>query len=399
MKAADLAKSAMIANRVNGENAFAQLLQRNPNDGMVYFKRGEAYEALGENTLAAGDFERAKEFFPRADWRNRASEALNRVQQHIVKILVFISHSSKDKELALALIELLRNALGLRDDEIRCTSVDGFRLPAGAKAEDQLKTEVHAAQAFIGLITSNSLKSAYVLFELGARWATNRQMIPLLAGIPTDALEGPLREFNAIAASNAAQLHQLVTDIGKFLHRQVQGPASYTRYIEALAQKAKSTPADPKEVEEPVVPAGVKQEYDLRELRQEILKLKKKGVTISLMSLGGVVISPNKVVVNLCLSSPTQVETRYVEARLEGNGRELIKITSRDKFQAWDSNPVAVTLKYSTVDTKERQYLERLCQTPHPHIVIRGFIDLYGPDIGEMPGVSFNCPGLADASL
>jgi len=47
-------------------------------------------------------------------------------------LLVFISHSRKDVDLATALIDLLRDGLGLRTNQIRCSSVDGYRLPVGS---------------------------------------------------------------------------------------------------------------------------------------------------------------------------------------------------------------------------------------------------------------------------
>jgi hypothetical protein len=79
MEAADAAKIDMISDRSAGERKFELLLQQNPRDGMIYFKRGEAYEAIGENALAATDFQRAMAMFPRADWKGRAKEALERV--------------------------------------------------------------------------------------------------------------------------------------------------------------------------------------------------------------------------------------------------------------------------------------------------------------------------------
>jgi len=59
---------------------FAALLAQNPSDGMVYFKRGEAYEALGELALAQNDFQRALAMFPMAEWKARAKEAIDRVR-------------------------------------------------------------------------------------------------------------------------------------------------------------------------------------------------------------------------------------------------------------------------------------------------------------------------------
>ena len=53
---------------------------------------------------------------------------------------VFISHSSIDKDIAERLIDILNTALKLGNEQIRCTSVEGYKLPGGAKTEEQLKT-------------------------------------------------------------------------------------------------------------------------------------------------------------------------------------------------------------------------------------------------------------------
>lgn len=244
-KAAEAAKKVMISDPRKGKQVFDIMLQKFGEDGMIYFKRGEAYEQLAQLNEAVKDYERAKELFPKPEWQKAAEAALDRVKPRVQAMVIFISHSSKDADLALLLIELLRTALGLRDHEIRCTSVDGFRLPAGANTEQQLKVEVHSARAFIGLITLNSLKSAYVLFELGARWGANRHMVPVLAGVSTDALQGPLKGINAISANNIAQVYQLITDLARLLEIQPQSPAAYTRYAEKLVQQAQHLTANP----------------------------------------------------------------------------------------------------------------------------------------------------------
>jgi hypothetical protein len=154
---------------------------------------------------------------------------------------IFISHSSKDAAIALSLIELLKAALELTDEQIRCTSVDGFRLPSGANVDDVLKSEVHEAQAFIGLITPKSVASAYVLFELGARWGARRHMIPVLAGVGPEALQGPLKGINSISANSVAQLHQLLSDLADALDIELQRAASYTRYAEKLIAELQRT--------------------------------------------------------------------------------------------------------------------------------------------------------------
>jgi Flp pilus assembly protein TadD len=79
MERADKAKLALISDRSAGEREFSALFAQSPNDGMIYFKRGEAYEALGERTLAKTDFQRAMAMFPMSNWKARAQEAIDRV--------------------------------------------------------------------------------------------------------------------------------------------------------------------------------------------------------------------------------------------------------------------------------------------------------------------------------
>lgn len=159
--------------------------------------------------------------------------------------LVFISHSSKDAELALALIELLKAGLGLTADQIRCSSVDGYRLPVGVNTESKLREEVNAAKVVVGLITPVSLASYFVMFELGARWGAGLFLAPLLASVKPHQLSGPLSLLNALSASNEAQLHQLLQDISKQLPVPLQNVASYVRYIppvKLLADNVKAAP-------------------------------------------------------------------------------------------------------------------------------------------------------------
>lgn len=150
---------------------------------------------------------------------------------------VFISHSAKDASIAEALIQLLRAALSIHPEKIRCTSVDGYRLPVGASTEERLKHEVHEARSFIGLITRDSLQSAYVLFELGARWGAGRPLAPLLAaGAAPNALGGPLSGFNALSCDSREQLFQLVADIGHELGVPPALPFSYQKHVDDLLE-------------------------------------------------------------------------------------------------------------------------------------------------------------------
>src|SRR3954454_8688962 len=163
-------------------------------------------------------------------------------------ISVFISHSHQDADLVKRLIVLLRSALNLPSSQIRATSVDGFRLPGGANTTEQLRVEVQSAKVLVGVISRASLSSAYVTFELGARWGSGKPMIPLLApDVGPDLLAGPLQGINALSCQSSAQLHQFVEEMARHLSVALDRPAAYQKCVDDIIEhkyELTSTPVD-----------------------------------------------------------------------------------------------------------------------------------------------------------
>jgi hypothetical protein len=157
---------------------------------------------------------------------------------------IFISHSSKDRALAEALIDLLKSALGIPSNQIRCSSVDGHRLPIGVDTQTKLRGEVTAAKVVIGLVTPNSLASSYVMFELGARWGAELFLAPLLAGVNPGGLSGPLSLLNALSTSEESQIHQFLDDVSKELGAHLQSTSSYLKHVSMVKKLADSTTED-----------------------------------------------------------------------------------------------------------------------------------------------------------
>jgi hypothetical protein len=148
---------------------------------------------------------------------------------------IFISHSSADRELAALLVDLLRSSLSLPAATIRCTSVEGHRLTGGAETDSALRNDIRECEAFVGLISATSIESAYVLFELGARWGADRHLLPLLAPTADAAiLRGPLSGLNALKCSSAADLHQMIDEIAEVLKISAEKPAAFQRHIEHI---------------------------------------------------------------------------------------------------------------------------------------------------------------------
>jgi TIR domain len=149
--------------------------------------------------------------------------------------MLFISHSSKDEPVVRALVDLFRAALPLAPDKIRCSTLEGYRLPGGADIDTHLKHEVPSATVFVGLISPHSLRSEYVSFEFGARWGAGKTIIPLLApGVAPTFLEGPLARLAALSCESGSQLHQLVSEVGSALGVTPYGPHAYEREVERI---------------------------------------------------------------------------------------------------------------------------------------------------------------------
>ena len=149
---------------------------------------------------------------------------------------VFISHSSKDVELIKILVELLRASLNLPATDIRCTSLEGYRLAAGADTDTSIRAEIEEAEVFVAVLSEPSLSSLYVAFELGARWGARKPLLPLLApGLKPDIISRPLSALNVLRCDLQGDVHHLVFEMGRLLNITPQPPASYQRYVEAIA--------------------------------------------------------------------------------------------------------------------------------------------------------------------
>ena len=71
---------------------------------------------------------------PEPEQASKPTESWMATQQ--TELDIFISHSGQDQQIASVLIDLLRAATNIPPTRIRCTSVDGYRLPGGASTDE-----------------------------------------------------------------------------------------------------------------------------------------------------------------------------------------------------------------------------------------------------------------------
>jgi hypothetical protein len=123
----------------------------------------------------------------------------------------------------------------------------------------------------------------YVTFELGARWGAQKHLLPILTpGADPSILSGPLSGINALKCDNAAQIHQLINDLGTELAVKIEPASVYQRQIDELLQYSQSNKSDAKSEAAGIV-EGTTAKSQISELEFSILvavgKLKRASVS------------------------------------------------------------------------------------------------------------------------
>lgn len=117
---------------------------------------------------------------------------LNQVDQGQYKEKkIFISHAQKDKDYVSAIVNLLES-LGLREDEIICSSIPPYCVPLDNNVYDWLINEFQHCDLHVIFALSDTYYSRPVcLNEMGAAWATKQKWTAvLLPGFGFDRIAG-----------------------------------------------------------------------------------------------------------------------------------------------------------------------------------------------------------------
>lgn len=100
-----------------------------------------------------------------------ASQQIDDINTNVIKQpMVFISHSSGDKDFVEALVEMLES-LGLDSSNLFCSSVPGFGIPLGKDIFETLKELITNHKLYVIFVQSpRYYESAISLNEMGAAW-------------------------------------------------------------------------------------------------------------------------------------------------------------------------------------------------------------------------------------
>ena len=93
---------------------------------------------------------------------------------------IFVSHAVKDKELVEEFVDLLDVGIGIEPSDIFCSSLPGMNIPTGEGFVDYIKSKVTNPELVILILTPDYLNSQFCNNEVGASWALNIAVYPLL---------------------------------------------------------------------------------------------------------------------------------------------------------------------------------------------------------------------------
>ena len=245
-------------------NEIAQELQNSGYLKTISLHKGKI--AIVDFTIEAKYFVEA---FKKEFMENKNTIMATKTDQKESTLDIFISHSSKDAIIVEQFIELIVKAFKIDESQIRCTSVPGYKLPSGVNVDLILKNEISTSKIFIGFITEKSLESVYVLFELGARWGSEKPFKLITSDASNFKLmQPPLSNHHTVCISNSQELYQILEEIQKELSYNSYKSSSIAKEVEKLL----ATIAINNKVDDTHGPSLQSEKSDFTKIESEILK-------------------------------------------------------------------------------------------------------------------------------
>lgn len=154
-----------------------------------------------------------------------------------MKYGIFISYANEDANLA----EELKNDLERKG--VRCFMAKKD-IAGGTRWEPGIREALMASKRILLLLTPNSKDRRWILLEIGAAWALEKDIVPALAYVSPSELEAPLSHYQARKIETATQRNRLVEELAEELaapttdsaHDEADGWNEFFRLGEALME-------------------------------------------------------------------------------------------------------------------------------------------------------------------
>ncbi len=154
---------------------------------------------------------------------------------------IFISHASADKKLIDALRDLMVVGMGVQQERLFCTSLEGTGIPEGQSFVQFIKSKIQTPPIVVMVVTPSYYESAFCLCELGAAWAMSHNSFPLIVPPVTFAdLQGVLSGSQVGKITDEAVLDRLLDRVRAALQLQPGSTATWTvkrdQFLEKLSR-------------------------------------------------------------------------------------------------------------------------------------------------------------------
>ena len=101
-------------------------------------------------------------------------------EEKVTMARIFISHAVKDEELVEEFVDFLDVGIGIEPSDVFCSSLPGMNIPTGEGFVDYIKSKVSNPELVILVLTTDYLNSQFCNNEVGASWALDIAVYPLL---------------------------------------------------------------------------------------------------------------------------------------------------------------------------------------------------------------------------
>lgn len=175
---------------------------------------------------------------------------------------LFISHASSDVVLVDAIVQLIEGGIGIRSNQIFCSSLEDQSIPPGVDFKAHIKQMLGEAKTVIAVVSPQYYSSAFCMCELGATWALTKDFIPLLVPpVGYHDLRGTLFGTQALALDQSEKLDSLPTVVGRLadpIEKVSRWNSRKKQFLEKLPELLKG-----------LKPISVVREAEFRKLKAE----------------------------------------------------------------------------------------------------------------------------------
>lgn len=144
---------------------------------------------------------------------------------------VFVSHSDADAAVATALTDCIIAGTGLHHRDVLCTSHPNpdAQLKPGEDINRTLRKHLDDCRILVPIVSRESIKRNYVLFEIGGAWALEKRIMPVV--VEKDlraAMPEIIRGLIYTEFDSPARIHALILAISRECFVAADQPSSVT---------------------------------------------------------------------------------------------------------------------------------------------------------------------------